>query len=323
MICTLNMKFNRDELMEQSQNLFIEKLENVKDSVDNETGTVTKKTGNFKNFSVVISDEKLYLNGSLTKFYHGNNVLPLSIDEMKTALKMLKEETGLPVYMAEIMRIDVAVNLLLHFNPRQYFKYLKETPGYNLRRSHSGMLYLKDTGEITRAFSFYDKRSELKKNDHAVYEAIKGNNILRIEDRYMKRARTQLMPQFKKLRVGHLLSKTLQIRLLENWIKHYEKIAKDSSPRLTFNVENYKQIRDNLATMAIHSIGGLKKMIEYVDEVSMEKDWNSKKKNKVKTEIRNLCQSDFLGTSSHYIRELDNAIAESEQLHSWVNDLSA
>ncbi len=327
MICTLSMRFQKNTLEENCETQFIERLENLKHEVDGD-GVRHKMTGNIRNYGAVITADAIYLNGSLTKFFHGTNVLPLTIDEMREALNKLSDETGLPIYRGEVMRIDAAVNVFLSEKPKFYFRNLMETPGYDLQKNISTVKYTKDTTEMAQSFVFYDKMMEMRKNDNATYNELRGNNIIRIEDRYLKRARTQLMKSKRKFIVAHLLTTGLQKRLLKNWLTHYEAIEKNRKAQLTMDVDGYSDIRDIYLSLGIDANGGILNAMQYVDAVGKANGWNrniqgnkSNKTSKVKGLLKAAHRSAIWGETSHYISELNEAVAESEQLLSWLDEI--
>jgi len=319
MICSLHLCLPEYYYTRKDVSKLKAKLTNVSTSVS-EYGMTTETKGNLENYQVRILDDRIYFNGSIGKYYHGNNVVSLTKDDLKEALKKLKKTTGLQIYKADVCRIDIAMNIVLPHKFKSYTPFLENTPDYLVGRDKfGGMRYKTRQGNIE--FVFYDKLRELRNRDELTYNLTKGyvgkGCMMRIEARIVKTARKTLLPKASKLMAVHLLSETVHRRLIWVWKKHYNKIPKSKSPRLRFDVSGLKELKDILATYALHTIG-LKDVLTDIEEMARQGEWSAKKKSTVRRGIKDLHQDEFLGKTSHYIKEMEEAVRENEEMREWV-----
>jgi hypothetical protein len=113
----------------KQKNRLMERLENIQRKSD-ENGEVLCISGNIRNYGVSIYPDKIFLNGSLSKFVHGTNLLSLQRRDILPAIKELKTATGLPVHLAQIIRIDFALNIFVEHLYKLYTPYFEDTHGY-------------------------------------------------------------------------------------------------------------------------------------------------------------------------------------------------
>lgn len=326
MICSFDLCLDKRYINQKIENNLIKSILQKVEYKVNEDG-VGAATGYVGNYKITILPDKIFLNGSLGKFYFGTNVLPLSREDLPKALKKLKKETGLPIQYARIIRIDFAVNLFLQFPFKKYLQCFEETHGYT--KSHSqygGIRYIKQKERDNFELSIYNKLSELRVNARDVYAVAKGvmekggeKAIMRIELRMKSEVKKRLLPNVQKLMVPHLLSRKVNQRLARLWQKTYGGIAKNKSHRLPTGISGLKELKDVLVSMQIKSMG-LHQILADIDEIASTNKWTAKKKSTTKADIKRLYNSSSSGTSSHYIKEIETKIKENEELNQWIAD---
>lgn len=112
---------------------------------------------NYKNLKITINEKNIHVNGSLPKFYFGNNVQTFSSEQqVNDALKQLSTELGIPILKGDIVRVDVAISIPLNSNIAFYMKSLKETPGYGYAYNE-GRYINKKYKKGNLVLAFYDK----------------------------------------------------------------------------------------------------------------------------------------------------------------------
>jgi hypothetical protein len=182
-----------------------------------ETGTYF--SGRIDNFNVSYSERRLWIKGSLTKFYFGNNVQNMNRQQLFESLKKLAAKLGLDICNFRISRIDIGVTLEMENLVQQYLENLIEVPRYKVRTYEGeSKLFINKSKTI----SFYDKIEEIKQKNVNVqlsqlpisknllrYELQikKANNVLgRItvndlyDDKFLKKLRILLKDHFTKIK---------------------------------------------------------------------------------------------------------------------------
>jgi hypothetical protein len=87
-------------------------LTDVKEILHHHTG---KKyiTGRLRNLHIRLNSYAMVIEGSITKYWHGDNWRLLSFGEMQQAFIKLSEELQVPLGKAVITRIDLGINLFM------------------------------------------------------------------------------------------------------------------------------------------------------------------------------------------------------------------
>jgi len=299
-------------------------LKNTTQKITSE-GEWISTTGYLDNYRVTVFNNKVYFNGSLNKYANQTNILPFEKAQILTSIKELQQVTRLPIHKGEILRIDIATNICLKYKYKDYLPYLEETNGYlKGKNEYGGVKYGKGNIELV----FYDKLAELRKRSPETYPLIKeilsSNNeqgIMRVELRLKQRVKDQLLPEIESggLTVVHLLSQTLQLRLIRLYYRHYNAITKTNIIDLPPSISGIKEIKTVLATMHIQFLG-LSKVLTYIDGIAKQNQWSASKKSTTKKEMRELYNLNIAKTSPHYIRELNRKVMNDEYMRKWARD---
>ena len=137
-----------------------------------------KVEGKLGNLKVEVTGMEVRVRGSIAKYFRGDNLETLSIEELKGAIKKLESELGIPVRKGRITRVDMAGTFQMKEKPLLYLKKLGWLEGF-FRGTFSG-----DTLYYTRGkkvqLCFYDKGKEMKKKG----QEVPPGNFLRYECRF-------------------------------------------------------------------------------------------------------------------------------------------
>lgn len=327
MICSFDFCLNKKYYTtEQENNLIDNVLENVNRSA-NADGTLTKTTGYVDNYRVTIHDDKMFFNGSLSKFYLMSNVVELSREDIPKALKELRRKTQMPIQYGEIVRVDFAVNVFLEHKFNSYLPFFGESHGYTKGTDNYGGVRFGKTGANQKIeIAIYDKLAELRANARDVYKMVKETlddngekGIMRIEMRLKKLARKTLLPSASRLTVAHLLLARVNHKLIKLWKQYYEAIDKNMKLRLPKDIGGLKELKDMLAAKQIE-VEGLNQVLFDIDEMAKAGNWSAKKKSTTKAEIKKLSQTKFQGTLPDYIIEIEKKVKQNSKLSEWISD---
>lgn len=170
-------------------------------------------TGHLGNLNVSITERALYVRNSIAKYYNGNNVQPLTIEDTRLALQKLADELHAPIEKALVQRFDVGACIELPHAPQVYLSRFGRARGNIEPNKNFGNLTYKHGGND---FALYDKVRELKKNDKDLAKTYAGRNLLRIEHRHLEPAR--------KLRASALYDKDFWNESLKAFYDEYQRI---------------------------------------------------------------------------------------------------
>ena len=177
-----------------------------------------KVEGKLGNLKVEVTGMEVRVRGSIAKYFRGDNLETLSIEELKGAIKKLESELGIPVRKGRITRVDMAGTFQMKEKPLLYLKKLGWLEGYN-RGPFSG-----DTLYYTRGkkvqLCFYDKGKEMKKKG----QEVPPGNLLRYECRFSREGIRWLFN--RDLTVGEILDGKVFNVFISRWHELYTSISK-------------------------------------------------------------------------------------------------
>lgn len=136
--------------------------------------------GMHRNFIASLSSDRLYLQGSLSRFAdpQGRQFL-LSWMGTRDAVQALSESLNVDVRSAELTRVDVACDLSMRHPVREYLAVMRECGG--LRREEVGRTTLRYAG-AGLTICLYDKRAELESKKKST-DYLQAQHVLRAEIR--------------------------------------------------------------------------------------------------------------------------------------------
>ena len=194
--------------------------------------------GNLDNLRVRIKSECIRIEGSISKWYLGNNIQPLSLDDTKRAFEKLSSILHLPIEKAYVKRLDLAACLVMKYLPSIYYNHLGRAGNTFPQYMDNGIYYNLPNEE---QLLFYDKTIESKGH---VPDEYKGQHLLRYERRFFK----------PNILVEQLLDEDYYTLLIREWIKGYDLITKINE--ITLNLDVIKGTKD-FARMGILTLASL------------------------------------------------------------------
>lgn len=189
-------------------------------------------TFNLSNFVITIKfdyDEnalKLFFNGSLPKFYFGNNLAQLDCDTTKEAIQMLSDNLNIEMNKATLTRIDYGFNFILKHSVHRYTSCLVSYPRLINQRYKESISFISKSG--SKSLKFYDKTKEIKNSHKTVIKSIPeiyhNQNVLRYEIQLLRLLKNRLI--LDSVQVKDLYNDTVQKRLMFLWLEGYQKVNK-------------------------------------------------------------------------------------------------
>jgi len=305
MFDTLNFWLSSDYLTKGSYNDIAGKLTRLKEAIDVDTGAV-KITGSFSNYHATLNAHGLFLTGSLSKLYFGENQSSLSRSTAKDAIQMLSDTLSIPLEHADVTRIDIACNLPMKHEVPAYYPCLGDSKHYRRLEQNNGIYYNNHKKQMV----FYGKLHEQKIKHVPVLSVFQGCRLLRYELRLMKR----LLEQFNthEIKPDMLTDEEFYIKLLNRWKDEYFKIYRHKL--LTFKPEimnSTKAFEQQLMVMGLQALGGEAQALQLIDQAKAQGVFENKMQAKrLKDKLKDLCNMPACTEQNELIEELDKKIKE-------------
>lgn len=279
-------------------------LQDVAEHTFNDGLVLTGNVGNLKvslnRFQVKVKD------GSLCKYYLGDNFKAMGRKDTKMAVEKLSDELHLPMSLAAVTRIDVAQNFCTKHPPEVYFNHLGLLKYATRLQEPNGVYYSQTGGRL----AFYDKNREQKTKREPIPELYEGRNVLRYEQRYTQRLAKQF--DVSEVTGGLLYDEAFYIGLLNRWRDTYKLIQKINDVAYNFEAMKTKQQLYRMGVLSlIEQAGGQVEMLAQIAEAQKRGELTKKQAFDLRATINDVCQiRDGLTIPNEAIKELNKKIDE-------------
>ena len=255
--------------------------------------------GKWCNFTITLFYKNLLVDGSLCKYYFGNNFKTLSRVDIERAIKRLSEELDIDLSFGKVFRLDIANNFIVNRKPKEYYKIFEDSKFFKAICKNTCYLRQK-----SKQLVFYDKKKELmSKTDLLIDDSI---HLLRFELRFMKRVKRQL--KLETFYIKDLYDGFVYNKLWDIWMKEYSKLHKKREPKELpeLDIETPSDLKEYLAVSKAIEEGELKLINNFISERSLTKV----KKYRLKKGILDLLENERFTKASELQQELDNKVIE-------------
>lgn len=281
-----------------------DELTNLKEQINQATGEI-KVYGMLRNLKVSINGDSVFFEGSLSKFYYGNNIEQLTINDTKRAFELISELLKIPfeqIELACLFRLDIAFNLLLNESPNNYLDCFGDLSRYKkVTYERSGLYY----NQSNKKLLFYDKLKEMNNKREFIPNNYLDENILRIELRFMKRLYTAFKQ--KKILVKDLYSESFYnkaVNILDNLFNKIERKQVNKLSNEILNNINAKNFTNYLANEQLKVLG-IENTIKLIEQAQNNKNIDSVQAHRIKKKIKEIsCLPNFT-EQSLLIKEID------------------
>lgn len=227
MICTIKIEFDpkwSDFKLELRK--LIEKFPKMKKGNPNNPALFW-----VKNFRVTTRNKKLIIEGSLAKYFNGNNIEAFSWLDVRSAINKLSWEIGLSLEEGILRRIDIGMNFSVKRDVIEYFQEMIHLHGYYRNHKYKTTLRFENNSHRFN-FCFYDKKKLVLKsrtNFDDIELVSEFENLMRIELQIEER-----LPLFlnrkEPVKVSELFSRDFCKFLMKKWLRLYRRIQKRGVP---------------------------------------------------------------------------------------------
>jgi hypothetical protein len=190
---------------------------------------ISTYSGHLQNLGVYQNLDGVTIRGSLAKYLNGENLTPLTREQVKQAIRKLEAETGLDLSTAMVKSVEIGVSVFTKEKPSEYLKLFGNLPVFT-RREFSKLAGVETVtyGTKTGAFQFtvYDKIQEMKsKKGNLHLSVLNESNVLRLEYKIVRRRGIQA--RFKRdLTAYDLFDMDIYRKLQGLFLDAYNKIPK-------------------------------------------------------------------------------------------------
>lgn len=219
-------------------------------------------TGELNGLKVVVNNYQMKVkDGSLCKWYLGNNFNTMNRRDTQMAVEKLSDVLHLPMSKAIITRIDIAQNFIMKYPCDVYLSHLG-TLKQAARIEQPSSLYYQ---QASSTLCFYDKIKEQKKHHDAIPELFRDRNVLRYEQRYIGRLSKQL--EVEEITGALLYDEVFYMGLIDRWQNKYRSINKVNDISLNFEAMGTRQQFYKMGVVAlIEKAGGVVAMLDQISE---------------------------------------------------------
>lgn len=207
--------------------------------------------GHLKNLKIKITSNYIEIDGSISKWYLGNNIQHLSLSDMKKCVEKLSSELHLPIEKAHVKRFDLSSCLVMKHEADLYLTLLGRHGRVFPRHEPDGIYY--DLSENDQLL-FYDKTVESK---GMVPEEYEGYNLLRYEKRFYNTG----------IRLENLYDMNYYICFVKDWIEKYNDIVKINNITLDCDlIKGTESLKATGVLTLVALMGGLLKIEQQIND---------------------------------------------------------
>lgn len=287
-----------------------DKLNNVSEHKYNNSNSIT---GYLKNLKCVVTKDKLQIkDSSISKFYYKHNFKTLALSETSLIFEEISDLLCLPVYDADVTRIDLATNFVLPYDLSIYFNRLGSLKGFERLSQSKGLYYNNSINHKSNSIqlAFYNKYAEYKDKGLHIPLEYNNPNTFRYELRYLKQLQKHLKQ--KDIKVNDLYNPVFYKRLTNNWFNYYNSIAKvyDMNKIDFSQISSTKDLNNIALAYFISQQGGINIVNQKLKEAKKINPISRKAFYDIKDKITKA--NNYIGMNyvSDFIDELDKAVID-------------
>ena len=252
-------------------------------------------TGKIGTLKVRINGEyKMTIEGSLSKYYLGNNIDLFHTDKIDSAFDKLSQEINLDLKTAVVSSLEFGRCFNMNEPIPYYLEELGDSKNYKECGRYSSSLTYRKTN---RKLLIYDKIKEMKSKRQKIPSHITHPYILRIENAYLNNVSNQLKEN--TITVQTLKNQGFQEKLLKLLFDDYSSISDKNIFRIRkgFEPKNPSELKIMLMQLGIKQIGGALKCKREVDRI---------RNNMIKNKKYNMSMNTSLNRMKSLINKIDS-----------------
>lgn len=250
---------------------------------------------------------------SLSRFYFGNNVQRMNLQQIKEAIEKLSDMLHYDACMLNVTRVDIADCFSMNRPVAEYFSCLGELSRFkriDTVKSET-LTYRQGNEKYGRSLVFYDKRKEMADTLSESLEKMEmPNNLLRYEARYYGKLATR----FKEPAItgATLYDETFFRKLVQLWYDSYCQIEKQMS--VSYNgMDSIKNVKDAKEYILIAALAQLPATFipDMIRQFKQHRVFrNSSEYTRLHKEIYEVLHNPLMTNDSELITELNGKVRQ-------------
>lgn len=283
-------------------------LTNPRINTDYSTGEITSINGKVNNLNCRLMEKGLSINGSLSKYYFGDNLRSLTRKDTELAIEKLSDELHFDIKESNVNEIHIAHN----FNVKQpiinYYYSLGELKHFKRSEiANETLYYLSKSNKLI----FYDKLAEMKNKKEPIPDFFDKTNILRYELRSM---RPKKMLKMDQLSGKHLFSENTYVSLMEKWKDYYFQIKRKETLKVKEQIE-FDKPSDLKTFLAVVGLTQIDKsyLLNYIETLRTKK--NRQTISRLKQAVNELFEKTNFTEPNDAAKELDKLVNQAVQYY--------
>lgn len=224
MIDKVTLNIWKDNTTEPILRRLAESLIDSKTTI-NESGEAEYIRGKFNGLSVMISDKRASLTGSVTKYLTGSNFNTMRQRDLSETVCRLSDDVGLEANKIWVSSLEIGDTFVMEDNPMKYIQQLINTaylPRFH-KETIQGSLYFKQKAK-QRELVFYDKVAEMMHRKEPIPTGL--YNLLRYELRLQYSAVKRFLPTRT---LADLNDRQVFETLKKEWRNYFETMYKTAN----------------------------------------------------------------------------------------------
>lgn len=262
-------------------------------------------SGYLDNLKIVVTNDKIKITqGSICKFYLGDNFKTLSRNDTRRAFEKVSDHLNISFNNASVYSIDFGRNIVLQHPEELYYNHFGHARHYNRLEQPNGLYYSNNI----RVLAFYGKVKEQKQKGEIVPEIYQNKNLLRYEIRMRKVLNRQL--NSSKIIVKNLWLEDFYHMLVQRWKNEYKKIYKVNNKLMRLKpTGSVKDFQRQITAMHINE-NGFDKYLKLIKEWQLKRLITKKQANDQRKFITGLMKVRSHEAGNELLTELDKKIIE-------------
>lgn len=182
-------------------------------------------------WNIVAHTDAYVIEGSLAKWYFGNNIQTLTLAQAKKAVRDLGVALGVgdAIFNAKVNRVDFSSVVCTELTPLYYFNLMDYLNGFrrSLKDGETTLYY--DRATRDKVVKAYDKTLEAIHSGMEISQEFRGENVFRFEVVYYTSEVNRVFKKQKKLTevtLKDILTERAFNHFADTWLGYYEKIHK-------------------------------------------------------------------------------------------------
>ncbi|QQO09583.1 phage/plasmid replication domain-containing protein [Breznakiella homolactica] len=202
------------------------------------------------NLKINQTNSHIKIQGSLGKYFHGNNIVKFTWLDVKQAIERLGIITGIDLTKAKLTRVEIGFCVILDHKVNSYistFAYPRRYKSHRMGTIYGEEMFrvidLETSGQGSKTgriwFTCYNKTNEMKAHNHSIPVDFQGKNILRLEYRLI--GSVGIQRKFKRnLVLTDLCNPEIYFKLQDLLYQFYKSIPKMGRRLLIDSLETLK-----------------------------------------------------------------------------------